>query len=239
MTRTTPAYRAQRARAMAYGTWKPWASDPAAVREHVRQLRECGASYEAIGRAAGVATMAVHALMNGAGRVRTETAEALLGLTPERLDLARVTAAGAQLRIRGLVAMGHSYSRIARALGCHFETVQRLARGDVATAPASLQGDVERLYEAWWDKRPPERTKSERMAAESARRRAEREGWPAGAALEDSRLGDPGYSPRAPWRHAEGTGVAPHDPLGRELQHRSAGPAAERGESEQELEAAG
>ena len=152
MARTSAAYRAQRARALAYGTWQPWCPDPAPVREHVRQLRESGASYEAIGRAAGVATMAVHALMNGSGRVRTETAGALMGLDAQRLDLARVPARGAQLRIRGLVAMGHSYSRIARALGCHFETVQRLARGDVATAPASLQGDVGRLYEAWWDK---------------------------------------------------------------------------------------
>ena len=167
------------------------------MREHVRQLRESGASYEAIGRAAGVATMAVHALMNGGGRVRTETAGALMGLTPQRLDLARVPARGAQLRIRGLVAMGHSYSRIARALGCHFETVQRLARGDVATAPAGLQGDVGRLYEAWWDKRPPERTKGERMAAEASRRRAAREGWPTGAGLDDSRLDQPGYVPQA------------------------------------------
>ena len=163
MTRTTPAYRAQRARAMAYGTWRPWADDPAPVREHVRQLRECGASYEAIGKAAGVSTMAVHALMRGGGRVRAETAEALMGLTPQRLDLARLPATGAQRHVRGLVAMGHSYSRISRALGCHFETVQRLARGDVATVPAPLQADVSRLYEAWWDKRPPERTKGERM----------------------------------------------------------------------------
>ena len=92
MTSTSAAYRAQRARAMAYGTWRPWADDPEPVREHVRQLRECGASYEAIGKAAGVATMAVHALMNGGGRVRAETAEALMGLTPQRLDLARVPA---------------------------------------------------------------------------------------------------------------------------------------------------
>jgi hypothetical protein len=241
MTRTTPAYRAQRARAMAYGTWRPWA-DPAPVREHVRQLRECGASYDTIGHAAGIAPMSVHALMNGrVGRLRTDTAEALLGLTREQLDLVRVPVAAAQLQIRAMVAMGHGYSRIARALGCRFDTVHRIARGDVTTAPAALQNDVSRLYHVWWDKTPPERTKGERIAAAAARHRAEREGWPPGAALEDSRLGDPGYSPRAPWRHAEGTGVAPHDPLGRELQHRSAGPpAAERGaRPEQELEAAG
>jgi hypothetical protein len=242
MTGTTPAYRAQRARAMAYGTWQPWA-DPGPVREHVRQLRELGASYDTIGTAAGVAPMSVHALMNGrVGRVRADTARALLGLTAERLDLARVPAAAAAMQIRALVAMGHSYSRIARALGGHFDAVHRIARGGVATAPASLQDDVSRLYRAWWDKTPPERTKGERIAAEASRRRAEREGWPPGAALDDSRIGDPDYSPRAPWRHAEGTGIAPHDPLGRERQHRIAEPQAARGHrpgAEQELEAAG
>jgi hypothetical protein len=242
VTGTTRQYRQQRARAMAYGTWQPWA-DPAPVREHVRQLRECGASYDTIGHAAGVAPMSVHALMNGrVGRVRAVSAEALLGLTAERLDLVRVPVAATQLRIRALVAMGHSYSRIARALGGHFDTVHRIARGGIATAPASLQTDVSRLYRAWWDKTPPERTKGERIAAEAARRRAERSGWPPGAALDDSRIGDPGYSPRAPWRHAEGTGIAPHDPLGRERQHRIAEAAAAAGprqEPEQELEAAG
>jgi hypothetical protein len=226
---------------MAYGTWRPWA-DPAPVREHVRQLRECGASYDTIGHAAGIAPMSVHALMNGrVGRVRTDTAEALLGLTRERLDLVRVPAAAAQLRIRALVAMGHSYSRIARALGCRFDTVHRIARGNIATAPAALQADVSRLYRAWWDKTPPERTKGERIAAAASRRRAEREDWPPGAALDDSRIGDPDYSPRAPWRQAEGTGVAPEDPLGRQpaqAPEPAAFPARRR-EPEQDLEAAG
>jgi hypothetical protein len=115
--------------------------------------------------------------------------------------------------------MGHSYSRIARALGCHFETVQRLARGDVSTVPAALRGDVTRLYEQWWDKRPPERTKGERMAAEASRQRAARAGWCTGAGLDDARIDDPSYVPQASWRRAVGTGIAPDDPLGRERAH--------------------
>jgi len=76
MTRATAEYRAARARAIAYGTWQPFTNDPAAVREHVRQLRVRGGSYHAIAAAAGISTMAVHALLNGPGRVRADTADA-------------------------------------------------------------------------------------------------------------------------------------------------------------------
>src|SRR5437868_1070215 len=86
MTGMAPGYRQRRARAIAQGTWQPLAADPEAVRDHVRQLRWSGASYQAIGEAAGVSAMAVHALINGTGRVTTHTADALMGLTPSQLS---------------------------------------------------------------------------------------------------------------------------------------------------------
>jgi plasmid maintenance system antidote protein VapI len=245
MTATRAEYRAARARAIAYGTWQPFTADPALVREHVRQLRARGGSYQAIAAAAGVSTMAVHALLNGQGRVRAETADALMKVRADGLDLARTPTAGTTLRVRALVAMGHSCERQAQALGCHREVVQKLARGELSTVPAGLQADAARLYDAWWDKRPPERTRGERRAAEACRGRAERSGWCTGAALDEDRVEEPGYAPRAGWRRAEGTGLAPEDPLGR---HASAGPGGEvllvpgragRREPERELEAAG
>src|SRR5262249_2450270 len=236
----TPTYRQRRAQAMARGTWQPLASDSERVREHVRLLRKSGASYQAIGEAAGISAMAVHALANGTGRVSTRTADALMGLTPSRLNPSRVPALGTTRRIRALVAMGHSQARISRALGCHPDTVNHLARGPVPPVRADLQADAEQLYSAWWDKRPPERTPHERTAAEAARRRAQREGWCTGAGLEDERISDPSYVPQASWRRAEGTGLAPEDPLGR---HRDAGPATDRAtrhrEPTPELEAGG
>jgi hypothetical protein len=150
-----------------------------------------------------------------------------------------VPATGAQRHVRGLVAMGHSYSRISRALGCHFETVQRLARGDVATVPAPLRADVTRLYEAWWDKRPPERTKGERSAAEASRQRAAQAGWCTGAGLDDARIDDPSYVPQASWRRAEGTGIAPEDPLGKERAHTPAqegGPTSAAQDQEERMQ---
>ena len=243
MTATTAQYRARRTRAMAYGTWRPWA-DPGPAREHVRQLREAGGSYQAIAAAAGVSAMAVHALANGEGRVRPGTAAALMRVRPDGLDLARTSAAGTVLRIRALVAMGHSCERQARALGCQPGTVQKLARGEVSTVPAGLRADAARLYDAWWDKRPPERTREERRAAGACRGRAERSGWCTGAALEDGRVEEPGYAPRAGWRRAEGTGPAAEDPLGRQAaaQRGEVAPqprSAQRREPQEELEAAG
>jgi hypothetical protein len=240
MTGMAPEYRQRRARAIAQGTWQPLAADPELVREHVRQLRSSGASYQAIGEAAGVSAMAVHALINGTGRVTTHTANALMRLTPSQLNPGRVPALGTARRIHALVAMGHSQARISQALGCHPDTVNHLARGTVATVRADLHADTEQLYSAWWDKRPRERTKHERAAAEAARRRAQRAGWCTGAGLDEARLSDPSYVPQASWRRAEGTGPAPEDPLGR---HRDAGPSTVRAtrhrEPAPELEAGG
>jgi hypothetical protein len=234
----TTTYRARRARAVAYGTWQPFATDPEPVREHVRQLRDSGASYQAIATAAGVSAMAVHALVNSGGHMKVDTAEALMRLTSSSLNLGRVPALGTTRRIRALVAMGHTQARISQALGCHPDMVKRLAHGTLATVAADLRADTERLYEAWWDKRPPEHTRAERTAAEAARRRAQRAGWCTGAALDDERISDPSYLPQASWRRAEGTGSAPDDPLGRRRAGRvQARHAPHHGEPAPELEA--
>ena len=66
------------------------ASQADAVRAHVRQLRDHGASYEAIGNAAGAGAMTVHDLMNGGGQVTDRTARALLAVTTEQIELRRV-----------------------------------------------------------------------------------------------------------------------------------------------------
>jgi hypothetical protein len=64
------------------------------------------------------------------------------------------------------------------------------------------------LYDAWWDKRAPERTRAERAAAARARRAAAGGNWCAAAALNDHQLDTLGYRPRAGYRPATGTGVA-------------------------------
>ncbi len=136
-------------------------------------------------------------------------------LTPGRpralrgtVSRARLDAGGTRLRLRALHVMGHGSARIARALGVREETVQRLVRGDARTISPPLRDAVTGLYDAWWDKRAPERTRAERAAAARARCRASAGNWCAGAALDDDQLDIPGYRPRTGYRPATGTGVA-------------------------------
>ena len=179
------------------------------VRDHVGRLRAAGASYEAIGNAAGLGTMTVHDLMHSSGRVTAATAAALLAVTARQVELRRLNAGGTRLRLRALVAMGHGSARIARAAGVHEQTMQRLVRGDAPTVSPELRAAVCALYERWWDKRPPERTKAERIAAIAARRRAARHDWCTAMGLDEDDIDLPGYEPSCGWLPAAGTGTAP------------------------------
>jgi len=120
----------------------------------------------------------------------------------------RVDAGGTRLRLRALAVMGHSSARIARAAGVSEQAIQKLARGDAKTVSPRLRDSVAAVYDAWWDKRAPERTRHERAAASAARRRAIRGNWCAGAGLDDDELDIPGYRPECGWRAARGTGIA-------------------------------
>jgi len=120
----------------------------------------------------------------------------------------RVDAGGSRLRLRALHVMGHGSARIARALGVRAAAIQGLVRGDAATVSVRLRDAITSLYDAWWDKRAPERTRAQRAAAAAARRRAIAGNWCAGAALDDDLLDTPGYRPRYGWKAASGTGVA-------------------------------
>jgi hypothetical protein len=120
----------------------------------------------------------------------------------------RVDAGGARLRLRALHVMGHGSARIARAIGAREMTICVLVRGDTPTISPRLRDVIADLYDAWWDKRAPERTRAERAAATAARRRARVGNWCAPAALDDDQIDIPGYRPRRRWRPATGTGVA-------------------------------
>uniref|UniRef100_UPI0026072BCC hypothetical protein n=1 Tax=Trebonia sp. TaxID=2767075 RepID=UPI0026072BCC len=122
---------------------------------------------------------------------------------------ARTGAAGTRLRLRALHVMGHGSARIARAVGVNDTTIRDLVRGDTITITPGLRDAIITVYDAWWDKRAPERTRAERGAATAARRRAIAGNWCAGAGLDDDELDTPGYRPASGWKPATGTGVAP------------------------------
>ena len=132
---------------------------------------------------------------------------ALLAVASDRRR-PRVDAGGTRLRLRALAVMGHGSARIARAAGVSDQAIQKLTRGDAKTVSPQLRDAVAAVYDAWWDKRAPERTRAERAAASAARRRAIRGNWCAGAGLDDDELDIPGYRPAHGWRPARGTGIA-------------------------------
>ncbi|HEV8278134.1 MAG TPA: hypothetical protein VGQ26_20890 [Streptosporangiaceae bacterium] len=177
-----------------------------AARDHVTLLRELGGTYRAIATAAGVGPMTVHSIATGRRQPTGGTAAAVLAVTPGSLARARLDAGGTRLRLRALHVMGHSSARIARAAGASDKTIRKLLRGDAKTISPRLHDAIADLYDAWWDKRAPERTRGERAAARAARRRAIAGNWCAGAGLDDDELDVPGYRPEQGWKAATGTG---------------------------------
>ena len=129
---------------------------------------------------------------------------------------APVDAIGTRLRLRALVAMGHSAGPDrpgARPVGMDHQPDHQRPPGQVSP---QLRADALALYDIWWCLRPPETTPAERAAATAARARAERGRWSQPLGLDDEHLDTPGYRPRGTYRPAEGVGVATDpDPLGR------------------------
>jgi len=119
-----------------------------------------------------------------------------------------VDAGGTMWRLRSLVAMGHDARRIADALRVRPDVTQAILRGEAETVSSALRDLACQLWDAWWDKRPPERTRAERARARAARRRAELAGWCTPLGLDEDQLDEPGYRPYARYRAATGTGTA-------------------------------
>jgi lambda repressor-like predicted transcriptional regulator len=190
------------------GDGRPPPAGPAA-RDHVRQLRDHGGTFRSIARAAGLGAATVHDLLTRRRRPAPATVAAVLAVRASFLTPQRVDAGGTRLRLRALHVMGHGSARIARALGTREMTIRRIVRGDSPTVSPALRDAVADLYDAWWDRRAPERSKAEHAAATAARRRAIAGNWCAGAGLDDDRLDTQGYKPAAKWKPATGTGTAP------------------------------
>jgi len=185
--------------------------DPATgpARAHVRRLRRDGRTYRAIAAVAGLDRATVSDLARGRRRPKRGTTTAVLSVTSQAVPRGRVDAGGSRLRLRALHVMGHGSARIARAVGVHPTTIRKIVRGDAPTVSQHLRDAIADLYDTWWDKRAPGRTRFERAAATAARKRAIAGNWCAAAALDDDRLDIPGYRPRYGWKPATGTGVAP------------------------------
>jgi len=128
----------------------------------------------------------------------------------------RAGANGSMWRLRSLVAMGHTPRRIAAALGTTTGTISPLLTGQRGTVAVPLREDITRLFDAWWDKHPPQATPADKTAAIRALQRAALNNWPCPAALTEDQLDTPGHQPADRWRYSKGTGPAAEDPLGKQ-----------------------
>ena len=124
------------------------------------------------------------------------------------LRSSRIDAGGTAWRLRSLIAMGHDCTRIARALHVRPDVVRRVVSGQTRTVTPALRARAWQLWNAWWDKTPPQRTPAERRAAAQALRQAANHNWPAAAGLDEDLLDEPGYRPWSHYRPATGTGEA-------------------------------
>jgi transcriptional regulator with XRE-family HTH domain len=197
------------------GEYAQWQAQPAspgqreAARDHLTRLRQDGGTYRSIAAAAALSPATVRALASGRRRAQPATATAVLTVSSRTLPRSRLDATGTRLRLRALHVMGHGSARIARATGVHPKTIRKLVRGDARTVSQQLRDAIASLYDAWWDKRAPTRTRFERAAATAARKRAVTGNWCAAAALDDDQLDALGYRPQYGWKPATGTGTAP------------------------------
>jgi hypothetical protein len=167
------------------------------VREHVLKLRAAGGTYASIGQAATTGAMTVHCIANARRpRVQAEVASRLLAVSEVDIRSMHPLPGGIMWRLRALIAMGHTCSRMAAATGIPPATLRRIVRGEALTISPELRQTVLELFDAWWDKTPPQCTRREKLAAGNARKRAALNDWPTPAGLDEDELDQPGYQPQ-------------------------------------------
>lgn len=192
-----------RQRQIAYGRWQPYV-DAGPAREHVASLTAAGMGLKRIAEVSGVAHGCLSKLMYGergmapSKRVRWETAVRLMVV---RVDLgvlaggARIDVTGTHRRVQALVAAGWSQSKISARIGmnrANFWKMMEAGQVTVRTARAVIA-----LYNELWDRRPPERTHHDKIAASRSRNWATAHEWALPAAWADVDIDDPRSHPNA------------------------------------------
>ncbi|MFJ7999030.1 hypothetical protein ACIQ7D_18045 [Streptomyces sp. NPDC096310] len=192
-------YRADRSRAIAYGTWQPYV-DAEPVRAHVRILGEFGIGWMRLARIAGVPRGTVSKLLYGdparsmgpSKRLLPKNAAALLAVEPSLDNLgasALIDGTGTRRRLRALVAAGWPQLRLADRLGIDPGNFGYTIRGDrhvkVGTARAAIA-----LYDELWKIDPREHGVRSHVY-ERTRKQAFEARWAPVGAWDDDTIDDP------------------------------------------------
>lgn len=201
-----------RSRQKAYGRYDKYV-DAQPVRDHVTALGAQGMGLKRVAKAAGVSTGTLSKLMfgvyapgaggrNGKGdlirppskRVLRVTADKISAVTLDLADGAQVDSTGTTRRIRALVALGWSQSKLGTRLGIAPSNFH-LAAGTRSAVLAGTARAVTALYEELSMTVLPQASHRDKIAASRSRSYAKARGWLPPLALDDDRLDDPAYKP--------------------------------------------
>ena len=153
--------------------------DAAPTRDHLHYLHhDLGVSIRAISAASGVSWPVIRRILDGADRVRSDNAKALLSMTLETMpDDVEIGSRGTVRRIQALSCLGYSKWRIWEELGVQAgDLVSRYAKNPRARVSVATAKRVDAYYQSHQVPFEPS-DPHERMSATKARRAAERWNW--------------------------------------------------------------
>lgn len=168
------------------GTWQPWHPNPEQVREHINHLRDHGVGLDAIAESAGIARISVQRITYGTYKyVTTETAEAILAVTPRAAK--QVNPTGTRRRLQALATLGYSYPYLSEKLGVNPRGVAAYAAPSKRWVMRDTAEKVRQLYDELSMKPGPDQT---------AALRAKNKGWAPPLAWDDDTIDDPNALPK-------------------------------------------
>lgn len=212
-------YRANRARAIAYGTWHPYV-DAEPVRQHIHTLAQFGIGWMRLARIANVPRGTVSKLLYGdsnrgmgpSKRILPKNAAALLAVEPTLDNLAGrapVDGTGTRRRLQALVAAGWPQTRIAARIG--ISNFTKTMHGDqpvrVTTARAAVA-----LYDELWRADPRDHGVRPHVY-ERTRRQARDLLWAPVGAWDDDQIDNPDAHPDWTGRCGTTEGYSAHNRL--------------------------
>lgn len=203
-TKANSSYETERTRQQAYGRWDNYI-DAQPARDHVRALMDAGMGLKRIVAVSDASQGQLWKLLYGkkkpdgtrtpSKRIRKDVAERLLAIRVDLADGAVIDSTGTTRRIRALVALGWSQSKLAARLGMErSEFVLAQGNRDVTVRTAKA---VIALYDELSMTLPPAIDPRHQGAATRARTYAAARGWLPPLALDDDRLDDPTYKPES------------------------------------------
>lgn len=215
------AYRHNRERAIAYGTWHPYV-DAEPARQHVRDLMQFGIGWKRIAALSGVPTGVMSKLLYGhpqrnmapSKQIRPKNAAALLTVEPTLDNLGTavpIDSTGTHRRLQALLAAGWPKAQLAKRLD-----MLPTNFGDVLTREQVTVGTARKarsVYDQLWRADPREHG-VDNQAYSRARNQATANNWAPVGAWDDDTIDDPAAFPDWTGRCGTPEGYADHYRIG-------------------------